>query len=227
MPSPGNRRIKRDALRTLRGSILRTELYALDGSERQDRPYTVTEHAYDLREIDAPTGTSDRKRIFFPHLVAQRTTQWERGDDPMTQFAFTSDYDDFGQPQRQSAIAMPRLRRHQQSITGEVVGIIQPNETDILATHSRTEYAIPPDDGPYIHDRVAQAHTYELASPPPGPDDPADTIEQALRKQHTEAVRIDAVWRSGQWLAHWPPTPLLRWIDCRGPDWRSRGADPQ
>ena len=37
------RRSKRDALRALRGRILRTELYALDGSDRQDRPYTVTE----------------------------------------------------------------------------------------------------------------------------------------------------------------------------------------
>jgi glycosyltransferase TcdB-like subunit of Tc toxinin len=36
-------RHRRDALRTLRGSTLRTELYALDGTDRQDRPYTVTE----------------------------------------------------------------------------------------------------------------------------------------------------------------------------------------
>jgi hypothetical protein len=42
----------------------------------------------------------------------------------MTQFAFTSDYDEFGQPQRQSAVALPRLRRHQRSITGAVVGAI-------------------------------------------------------------------------------------------------------
>lgn len=194
MPSPGNRRIKRDALRTLRGSILRSELYALDGSERQDRPYTVTEHAYHLKKVEAPAEGTDRKRIFFPHLIAQRSTQWERGDDPMTQFAFTGDYDEFGQPQRQSAAAMPRLRRHQQTITGQVVGPVQPDETRVLATHSLTEYVIPPDDSPYIHDRVAQARTYELASPPPGPDDPTDTIQQALRKQHTEAIRIDALF---------------------------------
>ena len=45
---------RRDALRALRGQVLRTELYALDGSPRQDRPYTVTEHAYALREEDPP-----------------------------------------------------------------------------------------------------------------------------------------------------------------------------
>jgi hypothetical protein len=40
------RRTRRDALRTLRGRILRSELYALDGRERQDRPYTVTEYLH-------------------------------------------------------------------------------------------------------------------------------------------------------------------------------------
>ena len=44
----GVRRVKRDALRTLRGSILRTELYAHDGSDREKRPYTVSESSYGL-----------------------------------------------------------------------------------------------------------------------------------------------------------------------------------
>ncbi|HEY7448896.1 MAG TPA: SpvB/TcaC N-terminal domain-containing protein, partial [Vicinamibacterales bacterium] len=71
---------RRDALRTLRGSTLRTELYALDGTVHQDRPYTVTEQAYGLREESPPeSGDTQRLRIFFPHPIAQRTTQWERG----------------------------------------------------------------------------------------------------------------------------------------------------
>jgi len=44
------RRARRDALRVLRGSILRTELYALDGTERQDRSYTVSESLFGVRE---------------------------------------------------------------------------------------------------------------------------------------------------------------------------------
>ena len=51
----------------------------------QDRPYTVTETPYGVREEDAARR---RRRapaaIFFPHALGQRTTQWERGDDPMT-----------------------------------------------------------------------------------------------------------------------------------------------
>src|SRR5262249_18290193 len=105
------RQARRDALRALRGSTLRTELYALDGTERQGKPYTVTESFHRVRE-ESPAGPDglDRLRIFFPHALAQRTTQWERGDDPMTQFTFTDDYDAYGQPRSQIAVAVPRGR---------------------------------------------------------------------------------------------------------------------
>src|SRR6185503_12820625 len=70
-------RDKRDALRALRGSVLRTELYALDDSPRRDRPFTVTEKIYGLREESSPDNDDlQRRRIFFPHLRVQRTTQW-------------------------------------------------------------------------------------------------------------------------------------------------------
>src|SRR5205814_8485657 len=100
------RRVKRDALRTLRGMVLRTEQYALDdvAPERRERPYTVSESMYGVGEIvddsgeakltgePRPADSVDQlgddfpQRIFFPHLLAQRTTQWERGDDTLTHF---------------------------------------------------------------------------------------------------------------------------------------------
>ena len=116
-PTPDGRRVKRDALRTLRGSILRTELYALDGSDREERPYTVSESSYGLVEVEPPAeGDTQRLHIFFPHATSQRTTQWERGDDPMTQFSFTrytdendaNKFDPFGRPLAQTQIACPR-----------------------------------------------------------------------------------------------------------------------
>ncbi len=148
-----DRRVKRDALRTLRGSILRTELYALDGTDRQDRPYTVTEHAYGLREEEPPAeGKKDRPHIFFPHALAQRMTQWQRGNDPMTQFSFTEDYDAFGQPQKQTQIAYPRGWRKMSDTPSD----------PYQATRSRTVYAQPLDPRVYIHDRVAKTTTYEI-----------------------------------------------------------------
>src|SRR5262249_55447322 len=99
------RSARREALRTLRGSVLRTELYALDGTARQAKPYTVTEYLYGLREVSAPLhGEDERLRVFFPFRLSQRTTQWERGDDPLSQYTFTDDYDDVGQPLQQTVV---------------------------------------------------------------------------------------------------------------------------
>jgi RHS repeat-associated protein len=187
-----SRRAQRDALRSLRGTILRTELYAVDGDERErhrSRPYTVTEFCYGLREVDAPDDDNvGRKRIFFPHLVVQRATQWERGDDPLTQFAFTGGYDLFGQPTQQTVVAMPRRAAKRKPIATGVN--IQPDEIRILATHSRTEYATPPDQSIYLHNRVCKTKLYELKEGPRLLElDPA-SLSALMRQQASEAKRI-------------------------------------
>ena len=166
-PRPLDRRYKRDALRSLRGSILRTELYALDGVDgdpgsldRQVRPYTVTESAYAVTEIDAPADPdSDRTRIFFPHVVAQRTTQWERSSEPLTQFSFNGDYDSYGQPRSQISIAVPRGRDPMQSIAASA-----PAPQPYLATHTVIDYAQRDDGTILIVDRIARATTFEIAN---------------------------------------------------------------
>jgi RHS repeat-associated protein len=148
-------RIHRDALRSLRGSLLRTELYALDGAPRQDRPYTVTESLFGFREEAAPgPAQADRRRIFFSHARAQRTTQWERGDDPMTQLGFTHRYDAFGQVLSQTQIACPRGWR----------GPLDRPTAPYLATRVVTTYAKPDANGSYIHDRVARGDSFEIGA---------------------------------------------------------------
>ena len=201
LQSLGERRAKRDALRTLRGSILRTELYAIDGDERAANPYTVTENAYGMREEEPPSGAkSTRPRIYFPHLVAQRTTQWERGDDPLTQFTFTGEYDAFGQPRSQTTIAMPRRARKRRQISALEVA----DETGMLATHSRTTYA-EPQDGSYIHDRTAAATNFEVAQKREITETNPDGVRAILFDQafaaaqlHTEIENILRNWQPEQ-----------------------------
>lgn len=214
------RRVKRDALRTLRGSILRTELYALDGTERQDMPYTVTESAFGVCEVvynngrhelrcepkqgDTPIllGNELPPRIFFPHIIAQRTTQWERGDDPMSQFAFTDSYDNFGQPLQQTSVGVPRRAAKRQKL----VRAAHVDETLLLATHTRTEYA-EPDDDIYIHDRVAHSRTFELKNPPGVNETQPSNLIRVLNEQATAAQAIHqqfqmllSAWRASQTL---------------------------
>jgi RHS repeat-associated protein len=147
-------RHRRDALRTLRGSTLRTELYALDGTIHQDRPYTVTEQAYGLREEAPPeSGDQRRQRIFFSHPLAQRTTQWERGDEPMTQFAFTYDYDAYGQSCRQVSLAVPRRRDYRAPATAGA---------PYLGTLVETRYAQRDDAQRYMVNRVSGSTSFEI-----------------------------------------------------------------
>lgn len=174
--SPATRAVRRDALRTLRGRVLRTELIGSDGTARAGRPYTVTEHAYGLKLvaetpgggpgsgtgepelIDRPTSGqlpvfpdgNPRRPVFVSFGTATRTTQWERGDDPMTRFTFHADHDPFARPLRRTEIACPRgWRTMADSAEGAV------------ATRTVTAYARPASPSPngsaaWIMDRPAR-----------------------------------------------------------------------
>jgi RHS repeat-associated protein len=183
------RHARRDALRVLRGSILRTELYAIDGTERQDRPYTVTETVFGLRE-EAPPGPDepDRPHIFFPHSVGQRTTQWERGDDPMTRFSFTTDYDEHGLPVSEVSVAVPRGRNFR---VGGAPG------EPYLATHTLNTYAKRDDETHYVVDRMARTTTFEIKN-----DGRASvfTLAQRIQEQAVDGVIVHARPVIGQTL---------------------------
>jgi RHS repeat-associated protein len=191
--SPTSRRIKRDALRALRGSVLRSELYVLDGSDRETRPHVVNEYAYGLREEASPAAALDRQRIFFLHSLATRNTQWDRGDDPLTQFIFTSDYDSFGQSRQRTAVTMPRRSQMRRTVAAAGVGEVRPDETRVLATHNRTAYATP-DPGAYLQDRVAEARQYELRSPPALLESAPGDLAAILRDQAKTAADIRALF---------------------------------
>ncbi|HNN92498.1 MAG TPA: SpvB/TcaC N-terminal domain-containing protein, partial [Pseudomonadota bacterium] len=162
------RRAKRDALRAMRGQTLRTELYALDGSAYQQRPYTVTESLPGVSDLpgtrppgeklpaDASQLAADdfRLRVFFPFQVAQRSSQWERGDEPLVTFQTTGKYDVFGQAQEAIAVAVPRsrARNHQDSVPSD--------PSPFLSALTRTQHAY--SSTAYLAGRVAAVSAYEV-----------------------------------------------------------------
>ncbi|MGR9046817.1 MAG: toxin TcdB middle/N-terminal domain-containing protein, partial [Gammaproteobacteria bacterium] len=148
------RRRKRDALRALRGSVLRTELYALDGTDRQERPYTVTESLQGVRE-EVPPAEADGRGIYFSFALAQRSTQWERGAEPMTQLNLMGDYDRYGRLQSQFSVAVPRGRDYRLAAAGA---------EPYLASYSETEYLQRDDARRYLIDRVAKTSSYEIGN---------------------------------------------------------------
>ncbi|CUS38117.1 conserved hypothetical protein, contains RHS repeats [Candidatus Nitrospira nitrosa] len=149
------RRRKRDALRALRGTVLRAELYALDGTEREARPYTVTEQLQGVREEVPPATGSDRRAIFFSFPLAQRTTQWERGDDSQTQLTMMGEHDQYGRLLWQLSLAVPRGREYRSAAA---------SSEPYLAIFSETTYLQRDDSQRYLIDRVAKTSAYEIVN---------------------------------------------------------------
>ena len=164
------RRARRDALRTLRGTLLRSETYGLDGSPLQDRPYTVTESLMGLRLEFEPsqnpalfTGWKQSGQgywagsgyVFFPFNVAQRTTHYERGNDPMHSFIFIKGHDAYGNAEGQLSVGLPRGAN---PLSG--------GNDSYLGTYGESEFIykdIP--NGQYMVDRVKRSVSYDTTLP--------------------------------------------------------------
>ena len=86
---------EREACRALRGSMLRQEVYALDGSSEEGHPYTVTEQNFGIRVIQRREG--NRHGIFFTHPRETVHHHQERDPtDPRIHHALVLEVDDYG-----------------------------------------------------------------------------------------------------------------------------------
>jgi RHS repeat-associated protein len=86
---------EREACRALKGSMLRQEVYALDGTLREIHPYTVAEQNFTI-EVVQPQG-ENRHAIFFAHPREAINYHYERNpDDPRVDHSVTLEVDEFG-----------------------------------------------------------------------------------------------------------------------------------
>lgn len=162
IPDDLPRRQMRDVIRCFRGSLLRSEMYARDGSALQDRPYTVTEHCYDLTPVIDPPPSGDSSAIddywrmapvVAAHQSGTRTTQWERGTDPKTQVSLTGSWDRYGNPTSTLSVAFPRgSDPRSPRIDGQ----------PWLVTATTLAYAVRDDDVHYLCDRSTGKRTEEI-----------------------------------------------------------------
>jgi RHS repeat-associated protein len=141
------RSARRTALRTLRGQTLRTETYGMDGSDRQRRPFTVTETLCGIR-------AKQPGDVFQPVVLATRTTQHDRGTDPLTRFDFSAGSDEYGFETGRISVAVPRGR-------DPLVTAATPAEP-YTATYATTAFARRDDDQLYVADRVCRTTTAEV-----------------------------------------------------------------
>ena len=96
-----------EAYRALKGAILRTEVYALDGTPDQYRPYTATESGFQVKLIQ-PRGNNDNG-VFFTTSLETFQFHYERNpEDPRISHQITHKVDDYGNVLEALNIVYPR-----------------------------------------------------------------------------------------------------------------------
>ena len=105
----------REACRSLKGSMLRQEVYALDGQEESSRPYTVTESNLTIRLLQQ--RRTNRHAVFFTHSREAVGFHYERKlydidgcrrADPRVSHDVTLEVDDYGNVLQSVAIGYGR-----------------------------------------------------------------------------------------------------------------------
>jgi RHS repeat-associated protein len=169
LPAGLPRRALRDAIRALRGKVLRTETYALDGDPSHGaHPYAVTEHRERVSAVldGRPAAPLDpgwaATPVFVAQTVATRSTQWERGDEPRHNFTWTDGHDAYGRPRRRGEGGVPR---------GQDPALPTGAAGDpFLVTATLLDYATRDDPDRYVTQRVAATTRLEV------PDDGAHAL---------------------------------------------------
>jgi RHS repeat-associated protein len=98
---------EREAVRALKGSLLRQEIYGLDGTDKEQHPYTVAEQNFTLRALQ-PRGPN-RHAVFFAHPREAINYHHERSpDDPRVAHVLTLELDAYGNVLKSATIGYGR-----------------------------------------------------------------------------------------------------------------------
>ncbi|HVG33225.1 MAG TPA: SpvB/TcaC N-terminal domain-containing protein [Pyrinomonadaceae bacterium] len=98
---------ERESCRALKGSMLRQEIYALDGTQRESQPYTVTEQNFAIRRSQPKAG--NRHAVFFAHAHEVINYHYERHPaDPRITHKLALEVDEFGNVLKEAAIGYGR-----------------------------------------------------------------------------------------------------------------------
>ncbi|AKT43566.1 SpvB/TcaC N-terminal domain-containing protein [Chondromyces crocatus] len=147
----------RQACRALRGQTLRQEVYALDGSEAETRPYSVVESSHAVRREQAMRGETPGVFLVSPReaisLYYERHEDAEGRLDPRVTHAFTLEVDAFGVARASVAVAYPR--RHGPST------VAAQNELHVTLTEMEVVHLANASDGYRLGIPIA-TRTYEL-----------------------------------------------------------------
>jgi hypothetical protein len=148
----------REAIRSLKGSLLRQEIYALDDTDEADRPYSVWEKNYTIAFVQ-PLG-GNRHAVFFTHARESIDFHYERKlysvtgrqlADPRVTHNIVLAVDDYGNELQSVAIGYGRRRNSPDPL---LTSADQTIRSIIHVTYNESSYTLP------IH--TADAHRTPL-----------------------------------------------------------------
>jgi RHS repeat-associated protein len=157
-----------EAYRALRGAVLRTEVYAHDGSSQAHHPYTVTENRYRVAQVQP--GDANQRAVYFMRQLESLTSKYERRPaDPRIEHVLALDADRFGNILRSLAIAYGR-RRPDPDLSAQA----QETQSRTLVTYVESRYTNDVDDpqrgvNGYRMPLPSETRTYELTGFLPAP----------------------------------------------------------
>ncbi|MGF1614664.1 MAG: SpvB/TcaC N-terminal domain-containing protein [Gammaproteobacteria bacterium] len=147
---------EREACRALKGSMLRQEVYALDGTDSEEHPYTVTEQNFTIQRLQPKE--KNRYGVFFTHPCEAINYHYERNPtDPRSTHTLTLEVDKFGNVLRSIEVGYPCADVPER--------LPEQNETHVTLTLNRFANR---DDRPDWR-RIGlpvETRTYEVVKPP-------------------------------------------------------------
>ncbi|MBC7602031.1 MAG: toxin [Ramlibacter sp.] len=158
---------EREACRSLKGAVLRQEIYALDGTPQASQPYSVSERNFTIQLLQSKGP--GRHAVFFTHARETIDYHYERTlydingqqlADPRVSHAMTLAVDAYGNPLQ--ALAIGYGRRHDPAdplLTAEDVA--KQKQSLVTLSESRYTNAIL-DANTYRTPLPAEARTFEL-----------------------------------------------------------------
>jgi RHS repeat-associated protein len=106
-PDPALPEEMREACRALRGRVLRTEIYADDGTPQADTPYACTEHRYQVTQLQPPAGNSYGS-CYAAELESLGYHHERDASDPRCSHDLSLEIDDYGTVTKSASVGYPR-----------------------------------------------------------------------------------------------------------------------
>jgi hypothetical protein len=185
LPSDLSAEEERESCRSLRGQILRQEIYALDESSQSQHPYSVSERNYQIKLLQP--RYNEQYAVFFTHEREAITYNYERHpDDPRVTQQMTLEVDEFGNVTKSAKIAYPRRNS------------AFPEQQTPLITYSEDDFINRPDAQDFYRVGVTdETRTYEITGLSVSEDSPASGAKFLNAVGSAEEIAYEVTPTSG------------------------------